>query len=84
MIQRQMRRSEIGAGRVRYRVLITGEECPPFTHEARVHQNLFIRWLADNQAMLSCGYSVPDKISISHNGTCWEAVAEAEVDEQTS
>ncbi len=84
MIQRQMRRAEIGAGRVRYRVLITGEECPPHTHEARQHQFLFIQWVAENQAMLQCGYSVPERIVISHNGTQWQAECEAEVEETTS
>ncbi len=82
-IQRQVRRAEIGEGRVRYRVLITGEECPPHTHEARIHQSLFIQWLADNQAMLQCGYSIPDRIVISHNGVCWQADCEAESDEPT-
>jgi len=82
-IQRVQRKAVIGVGRVRIRVLITGEECPPQTHEARVHQRLFIQWLADNQHMLECGYTIPERIAISHNGTCWQAEAEAEVDEPT-
>jgi hypothetical protein len=84
MIQRQMRRAEIGPGRVRYRITITGEECPPYTHEARQHQWLFLEWLAGNQQMLACGYSIPERIVISHNGSCWQAECEAEVDEPTS
>jgi hypothetical protein len=44
---------------------------------------LFLHWLADNQHLLECGYSVPERILITHNGTCWQAEAEAEVDEGT-
>lgn len=84
MIQRQVRRAEIGPGRVRTRVLITGEPCPRGTHEARQHQYLFIQWLADNQHMLQCGYAVPEAIVIKHNGTCWQAECEAEADEPTA
>ena len=82
-IQRQVKKTQIGPGRVRYRVLVTGEECPPHTHEARQHQHLFLNWLADNQTMLECGYSFFERLMIRHNGACWEAVAEAEVDEET-
>lgn len=80
-ISRQVRKTQIGEGRWRYRVVVTGEECPPHTHEARQHQHLFLHWLADNQALLECGYSVFDRLTVSHNGTCWQAEAEAEVDE---
>lgn len=79
-----MRKTEIGSNRVRYRVLLTGDDCPPKTHESRVHQSLFLRWLADNQTLLECGYNVFDRLVISHNGTCWQAEAEAEVDEEPS
>jgi hypothetical protein len=81
VIQRVVRKTEIGPKRIRYRVLITGDSCPPHTHEARIHQHLFLQWVAENQAMLQCGYSIPEKIAISHNGTCWQAECEAEVDE---
>jgi hypothetical protein len=80
-IQRTIRRSEIGSGRIRYRVIIVGEECTPQTQESRQHQHLFMCWLADNQHMFECGYNIPTKITISHNGTAWQAEAEAEVDE---
>ncbi len=83
MIQRQVRRTEIGHNRVRYRVIVTGEECPPQTHESRIHQSLFLQWIADNQAMLQCNYSIPEKLTVTHNGTCWQVEAEAEVDEPT-
>jgi hypothetical protein len=83
-IQRKVLRAEIGTNRVRYRVIVTGEECPPHTHEARQHQYLFLQWIAENQAMIQCGYSIPERISISHNGTSWQADCEAEVEEQTT
>lgn len=84
-ITMERRSAEIAPGRKRYRVIITGIDCaPPPTHEARVHQSLFIQWLADNQAMLACGYSIPERVVISHNGTAWQAICEAEVDEQTA
>lgn len=83
-IQRQVKKSNPSPGRTRYRIIITGDECPPLpTYEARFHQSLFLRWLADNQNLLECGYSVPERISITHNGTCWQAEAEAEVEETT-
>lgn len=81
-IHRQVRKAEIGTNRFRYRVLITGDECPPRTYESRVLQSIFLRELADNQAVLECGYNVFDRLVISHNGTCWQAEAEAEVDEE--
>ena len=80
-IQRTVRKVPVGPGVVRYRVLITGEPCPPHTHEARQHQHLFLQWLADNQHMLECGYAVPDKVLITHNGLCWQAEAEADVED---
>lgn len=85
MIKREQRRTEIGPGRVRYRILVTGEPCPPPpTHESRHHQFLFINWLADNQTLIQCGYSIPLRVVISHNGTCWQAECEAECDEPTT
>ena len=85
MFQRQVRRAEIGPGRVRTRVLVTGEPClPPPTHEARQHQYLFMQLLANNQDMLQCGYAIPERIVITHNGTCWQADCEAESDEPTA
>lgn len=83
-IQRRVRKTEIGPNRVRYRVLVTGEPCPPNTNEARHHQHYFLRWLVDNQSMLECGYSVFERLVVSHNGTCWQAEAEAEVDEASA
>lgn len=83
MIQRQVRKTETGPGRYRYRVVVTGEPCPPNTHEARQHQHLFFQWLADNQHMLHCGYSVPARVLITHNGTAWQADCEAESEEPT-
>jgi hypothetical protein len=83
-LQRTVRKVRIGPGLMRYRVLITGEECPPRTHEARQHQFLFLHWLADNQTMLECGYAIPERISVTHNGTCWQAEAEADVEEPDS
>ncbi len=81
-IDRKTRKFEMSPTRFRYRIVVTGDDCPPNTHESRVHQNLFLRYLADNQSLLDCGYHVFDRLVISHNGVCWEAVAEAEVDEE--
>jgi hypothetical protein len=84
MIQRQVRRSDLGGGRVRTRVVVTGEPCPAGTYEARHHQFLFLQWIAENQHMVQCGYSIPERIVITHNGTCWQADCEAESDETVS
>lgn len=84
MIQRQVRKTPVGENRVRYRVLVTGDECPPDTYESRVHQSIFLKHLADNQGELECGFSVFQRLVIKHNGTCWQAEAEAEVEEETA
>lgn len=79
-VNRTERRAAVSPGRERIRVLVTTDECPPNTHEARIHQFLLIKLLADNPHLINCGYSIPDRITISHNGTSWQAEAEAEVD----
>jgi hypothetical protein len=84
VIQQKRTSAEIG-GKVRHRVVVTGEECsPPPTNEARFHWRLMMQWLAENEHLLMCGYSVPDKIHIFHNGASWQAEAEAEVDKESS
>lgn len=83
MLQRQVKKTEIAPGRVRYRVIILGDECPQGTLEARKRQFDFMRELADNVNLLDCGYSPFQRLSIRHNGTCWQAEAEAEADEVT-
>jgi hypothetical protein len=84
MFGRKFTTADIGTNRKRYRVVITGDDCPPPpTNEARRQQQLFLQALADPmQQLLICGYSFPSRITITHNGTCWQADAEAEVDEQ--
>jgi hypothetical protein len=42
-----------------------------------------MRELADQPAILHCGYSPFQKLVIKHNGMCWQAEAEAEADEET-
>lgn len=83
-INRDQRRATVAPGRVRYRVLVTTPECVPGSHESRVFQSLLMRLLADDLHLLNCGYAIPERITISHNGTCWQAEAEAEVDEPNS
>ena len=78
-IQRRVKTVEISPGLMRYRVIVTGESCQSQTHESRIHLSLFLTWIADNQNLLECGYSPPQKITITHNGTCWQVEAEAEV-----
>lgn len=80
-VNRTQRKATVAPGRARIRVLVTTDECQPHTHEARIHQSLLIKLLADNPSLLDCGYSIPDRITISHNGQSWQAEAEAEVDE---
>jgi hypothetical protein len=81
-VQRQVRRADVGPGRVRVRVVITGDPCaPPPSYEARTHHYLFMQLLANNQDMLQCGYAIPERIVITHNGTSWQADCEAESDE---
>jgi hypothetical protein len=82
-IQRSVKKTVIGPGRVRYRVLVTGYDCQQGTNDARAHYYHFLRWLADNQHLLDCGYSIAERVTIRHNGSCWQAEAEAEVNEET-
>ena len=79
MIDRQVRTTPLSPGRLRYHVLVTGEPCPPQTHESRMHLRIFLDWILSNQPLLDCGYDPPQAIKISHNGRCWQAEAEAEV-----
>ena len=82
-IQRHVKKVEIAPGLIRYRVIVTGEPCPSQTHEARIHLSIFLNWISDNQSLLECGYSSPQKITITHNDTCWQVEAEAEVEESS-
>ena len=82
-MQRTIKKFNIAPSLVRYRILVTGEPCPAHTHESRQHLFMFLHWLADNQSLLECGYSVLDRLLITHNGTAWQAAAEAEVEEVT-
>lgn len=71
-------------GRVRYSIVITGEDCPKDTMEAEARQMQFLEWIAGNQELLRCGIKRWEKINrIYHNGRCWQLDAEAEVDEDT-
>ena len=87
MVNRKQTRVVISPGkpgRVRYSIILTGENCPKDTMESAVRQRLFMQWIADNPELLKCGMSNWEKItSIKHNGVCWEARAEADVDEDT-
>lgn len=80
-IERQVKKIPLGEGMTRYKLVILGEECPGRTNESRIHQAIFLHWLADNQTMLVCGYAPFEKLRISHNGKQWVAEAEADVDE---
>lgn len=81
--QRKQTRVVVGKDRVRYSVTVTGDACEPGTHEALVHQYHFVRTIADNFDLLNCGSARFERVSIQHNGTAWEAKAQAEVDEKT-
>ena len=81
-INRVVRKTNIAPGQVRYRVVVTGDECPQNTNESRMHQHMFMDWLAGNQEMMECGYAPFDRLVITHNGQCWQAEAEAIVEEK--
>lgn len=82
-VSRQVTRVVIAPGLVRYTVRVTGEDCPPGTHEAKVRQFDFMQWLAGNMPLLDCGPSKFETLSIRHNGTCWEVTVQAEAEENT-
>ncbi len=83
MIERKVTRVVIAPGSVRYSVRVTGEECTKGTHHAKVEQFHFIQWIANNMHLVDCGPEKFESLSIRHNGTCWEANAQAEVQEDT-
>ena len=83
MIERKVTRVVISPGTVRYSVRVTGEECIPNTHEAKIQQYHFIQWLAGNMHLVDCGPEKFESLSIRHNGQCWEANAQAEAQEDT-
>lgn len=80
MIKRATTKVRIG-DQVRHAVKVSGDDCSPTGQDSYVHQQLFVRWLADNPALLRCGLAPFQKLVMEHNGTCWEARAEATVDE---
>ena len=80
---RKLTRVVIAPGLVRYSVRLTGDDCPQGTHEAKVQQYNFIQWLANNMPLLDCGPEKFESLSIRHNGTCWEANAQSEANEDT-
>lgn len=82
-MERQVRTSPLGPGKLRYRVVVTGEPCAPQTHESRRHLQIFLDWILSNQPLLDCGYDPPQVIKITHNGKSWQAESEAEVTDPT-
>lgn len=82
-INRKFTRVIIAPGFVRYSVRLTGEDCPQGTQEAKIQQYNFMQWLAGNMPLLDCGTEKFESLSIRHNGTCWEANAQAEASEDT-
>lgn len=79
---RQVRRVSIGPGRVRIRVVLTGPTCQAHTERARVAQAQMLQAVARDPTLLACGYQPFEKAVITHNGTCWQVEAEADVDEE--
>lgn len=78
---RDQKKTYVGPGRVRYRVVVTGEPCAPGSQEATFMYYALLRQVADEQHLLQCGFSSPQRVLISHNGTAWQVEAEAESDE---
>jgi hypothetical protein len=80
---RKLTRVVIAPGLVRYSVRLTGDDCAQDSHEAKIQQFLFIQWLSGNMPLLDCGTEKFAKLHIFHNGTCWQADAQAEAEENT-
>ena len=84
MVNRIVRKADLGGGRTRHRVLITGDDCPTGSQSIKAQLYVFMEWISANKYLLECGYNIPSKIIITHNGTCWQAEAEVEVDDPTT
>jgi len=80
-IARWTKKIPVGEGRVRHRVIVFDNPSPKGTHEAVLQFRTFIQLLADDQHLLACGYGIPERLVVEHNGTAWQATAEAEIDE---
>lgn len=76
------KRTQISDNRFRYRVVVTqDEECVEGTALSNRLQEEFMLALARQPSILHCGFSRYKRCLIRHNGLCWQAEAEAEVEE---
>lgn len=80
-ISRDQKKTYIGPGQVRYRVVVTGDPCLAGSHEAKILFYMMLQQIANEPHLLQCGFSVPQRVSITHNGTSWQVEAEAESEE---
>ena len=58
---------------------IEDEPSDPSEPTFRYRQYWFFRELAENQALLDCGYEKYQRLTIYHNGSAWVAESEAEI-----
>lgn len=82
-MKRSFSKVTIGEGIVRHRTRIESDMCEMGTHEARIIQNRLLQDILNNPSVVACGPSAFDKMSISHNGSCWVVETEAVVSDST-
>lgn len=69
-----------GEYRIRYRVKVEDVPSEFGTSFARIRQRSFLKELIENDGVLTCGPVDFEKMTMSHNGSCWVAELEAETD----
>lgn len=79
-MRRSISETEVGTHLVRFRTRIEDDPSQPNSWIARNNlMNLFQTILAAPD-MMNCGLNPPQKISITHNGSCWVFEAESTIE----
>lgn len=78
-----MTETRIGDRQVRHRTKIEDDPSLQDSQQARVRLWTLLESFTSNLDLLSCGYSIPQKIAIYHSGHGWVVESEAVVESDT-
>ena len=83
-MDRKVSSVSIGEGVTRHRVVLFDDyECAPGTQAANARFYNFTNGVFGQSTLLACGYSMPQRVLVTHNGKCWQIEAEADVTDPT-
>jgi hypothetical protein len=74
-MQRIVTSTDLGEGRIRWRVRIESDDCPMDMQEP--HKLMLMQNLADNPSLLTCGMLPFQVLKMAHDGVKWIIEAEA-------